>query len=323
MSNSPKTLDEVAERACSEELPHGRLTTTSESLIESYVQRQGIVKGDIAQAMRSFSAMTSLLMPGEAVDAYVREECVQKSMPFIFHQGIPVTLVSGWADEEGPYNTWTAPGVLDRKASPEKYTHAEVLACINMAMERPEIPLSLLLFQRYLEQYFTELRSRIAVTSPERAASLERFQIHWSDATNFLRATLMGLSLAMGEKHDERTIEHIDQELVTRAFQSLEDMGAFDFVIPDLPTMRIESMTFSCPARPQLKEMFVTNGTYMAVVEKVKRMTRGDFVDGLEAVAFMKSRLIVRQVAETIGISVSAKDKETFRIINQLGQSRI
>lgn len=322
MSNSLRRLTEVAQTACAQELPHGELTLSSTRLLTDYLQNDR-PRETIVTAMKSFSAMCKLLMPGDAVDEYVRHRCDTEGMPNVFHSGVPLSFVPGWAsDKPNNLNVWESPGVLNRRESMEKYTHAEVLASIELTQACPEIPLSLLLLQNYIGDYFIELRHCIAETDPQRAESLERFQLHWSDATNFLRATMMGLSLSLKNRGPD-AIQDIDQELVTRAFTALEEMKAFDFVIPDLPFADTEALTFSCPVRPQLREMFIENGTFMAVVEKVQAVHAGDKVSGFDQYILRTSKDVIRGIAGPIKSLVADKDTVGLRQLNDLAKSRM
>lgn len=322
MSNSIRRLTEVAQTACTQELPHGELTLSNTRLLTEYL-KNGKPRDTIVTAMKSFSAMSKLLMPGDAVDEYVRHRCDTEVLPNVFHSGVPLSFVPGWAsDKPNNLNAWESPGVLNRRESMEKYTHAEVLASIELTQACPEIPLSLLLLQNYIGDYFTELRECIAQTDSARAESLGRFQLHWSDATNFLRAIMMGLSLSL-ENRGPDAIQDIDQELVTRAFTALEDMKAFDFAIPELPFADTEAITFSCPVRPQLREMFVENGTFMAVVEKVQAVHAGDKVSGFDQYILRTSKDVIRGIAGTIQSLVASHDREGLRQLNELAQSRM
>lgn len=322
MSNSLRRLTEVAQTACTQELPHGELTLSNTRLLNEYLENNK-PRDTIVTAMKSFSAMCKLLMPGDAVDEYVRHRCDTEGLPNVFHSGVPLSFVPGWAsDTPSNVNVWESPGVLNRRESMEKYTHAEVLASIELTEACPEIPLSLLLLQNYIGDYFTELRNCIAETDPKRAESLERFQLHWSDATNFLRATMMGLSLSLQNRGPD-AIQDIDQALVTRAFTALEEMKAFDFAIPALPFADTEALTFSCPVRPQLREMFIENGTFMAVIEKVQAIHAGKNVSGFDQYILRTSKDIIRGVAGSIKSLVANRDREGLRQLNALAQSRM
>ncbi len=314
MSNLNARLDEIAKKACAEELPHGRLTQGNESMVTEYVEHRSIARPHITQAMQAFGAMTRLLMPGDAVDEYVESHCAHKEMPNVFRKASSVLLVPIWAENE-PLNIRDQDGNLDRKKSMEKFTLSEVQACVNMAKKSPDMPLSFMYLQTLLEEYLLDLRSRIGQIDPPRTQSLEQFQQHWVAATNFMRFFMIAVSEQLPKDSDAAAIDVIDQHIVTKAFEMLEDIRAFEMSIPEMSMVGIEAMTFSCPAKPLLREMMVENGTYMRVVQKIREMRAGAYRSPHEREIHSTTMRAIGHFTEMTDVIVQSGNKSAFRTI--------
>lgn len=324
MSNSEDRLREVARDTTSERpLEHGPLSATPIDLIGSYIEQRSITRHDIAGALKSFVLLSGRLMPADAVDTFIRERTESATLPDVFEKDADFALLPGWASEKPGLNVWESPGVLNRKQSLEKYTYEEVLAASELAIVCPEIPYSLFLFQTYIEEYIIELRKKIAEVEPKKADALERFQYHWADAANFIRGIFMGLAIAMQDDRHAGTIDSMNQETITRAFRFLEEIGAFDFEIPAMPAIGIEKATISCPAHPLLQELFVKKGTYMAVIEKVRKMRGADTAEASNDTRMKKALEQTLLLAGTYYQIVKEKNRTKLLAFSASRRSRI
>lgn len=278
MSNTESRLQDIATNTCAQKLPHGILTQTEGSLIQQYLQDGSSMPQErINRELSSFAAMTRLILPGDAVDLAIREACDRKPVPTILRDDAPVFQVPLWAEQGDAVNEFNANGTLDRPASFTKFTVGEVTKTLRVSRECPALPLTFLYLQSLLEQYFEELRKRIGETDPDRAASLRQFQTHWANASNFMRFFLMSIVRQLPDDSPENAIDMVDQQIVTQAFEWLDECKAFEANMPDLPTLGVTGRKFVCPAKPLLHEIMIDNGTFMHVLRKVRALRSGNF----------------------------------------------
>ncbi|HVW67238.1 MAG TPA: hypothetical protein VHA78_05965 [Candidatus Peribacteraceae bacterium] len=312
MSSLESELQDIAQKACSSDLPHGPLIESSRSLIVEHASMRPMSQQYINDAMKSFAAMTRLIMPGDTLHRYIEDHCAEQPLVHPLQNERFPSLATGWADEHDPLMQKATPGIDDRKRSMVKFTHQEVLHCLQICRHSPEVPLTLITLQALIDSYLSDVQKHIATIDKERAMSLQTFKDHWSFASNLTRFFMMAISKQLPEGSEHSAIDHIDQKMITDAFEFLEDIRAFEAQTPDLPLLGMQSRKFACPAQQLLRDVFVTNGTYMCVVEKMRAMRDGVFLSPTDPSVYNASRRFVEALVKLMEAIAVKRDEASF-----------